>query len=364
MRTSSILSVVVLTAGSAVVAGPAHAAPAPAPACGAVLTSDTRLRADLTCPEGDGLVLTAGVTLNLGGHTLTGSGAGTAIVLPNLGDVTIRNGTVAGWGTGVQTRDAWDEVGGTATIDRVTFTGNGSGVDTTGRLGGSGKVHLVSRSTFRDNGSGVSGVYGGAEVRRSTFTGNGIALDFITGGFLLEDSRVENNRVGASCDESGCEVVRSQLVGNEVALDVRFFGADVSDSTFRGNGTAFSSFSVWGHSALERNTFTDNGTAVTLSSSRATLVDNVFRSNRLGFTYEGHDPDWFGATLTGNRFVRNTDAIVVEEPGVALGDNAAERNTGWGIYAPQAEDLGGNTARGNGNEPQCVGVVCASDPTS
>jgi hypothetical protein len=52
------------------------AAPAAAShvACGDTLTVDTRLDSDLACP-GDGLVIAAdGVTLDLGGHTITGSG--------------------------------------------------------------------------------------------------------------------------------------------------------------------------------------------------------------------------------------------------------------------------------------------------
>ena len=43
---------------------------------------------------------------------------------------------------------------------------------------------------------------------------------------------------------------------------------------------------------------------------------------------------------------------------MSIGGNDARNNTGWGIYAPGATDLGGNTAAHNGNQPQCVGVVC------
>ncbi|WP_166435968.1 hypothetical protein [Cellulomonas shaoxiangyii] len=43
---------------------------------------------------------------------------------------------------------------------------------------------------------------------------------------------------------------------------------------------------------------------------------------------------------------------------MTLGGNEARGNSGWGIHAPGVTDAGGNTARGNGNQPQCVGVVC------
>jgi parallel beta-helix repeat protein len=44
--------------------------------------------------------------------------------------------------------------------------------------------------------------------------------------------------------------------------------------------------------------------------------------------------------------------------GTSLSGNSARKNTRWGIHAPGAVDLGGNTASGNGNQPQCVGVAC------
>lgn len=40
--------------------------------------------------------------------------------------------------------------------------------------------------------------------------------------------------------------------------------------------------------------------------------------------------------------------------------NDVRHSAGWGIHVPGAVDLGGNRASGNGNQPQCVGVVCAS----
>ena len=52
---------------------PASAAPV---SCGDVITVDTVLTQDLTCGPGDALVIGAnGITLDLGGHTITGPGA-------------------------------------------------------------------------------------------------------------------------------------------------------------------------------------------------------------------------------------------------------------------------------------------------
>jgi hypothetical protein len=64
------------------------------------------------------------------------------------------------------------------------------------------------------------------------------------------------------------------------------------------------------------------------------------------------------ANLEGNIVLRNGDATYSELPGTLKG-NVAISNTGYGIYAPRATDLGGNIAFRNGPEPQCTGAVCA-----
>jgi len=364
-RTISTCAALALVGGSLLVAAPAHAAPAPVPGCGAVLTEDARLTRDLTCPTGDGLVLTDGVTLDLRGHTLRGGGDGTALRVPNLGDVAVRNGTVRGWGTGLRTDDAWFEAGGRVVVDRVTFRGNGVALDTSGVLGATGKRHDVARSTFVDNGRGMSGVYGQAHVVRSTFTGNRTGVDVITGGVWLEDSRLRGNGTGVSCDESGCLVERTHVVGGDVGIAVRTFGADVVDSVLADNDVAFDSFAVWGSSSVERTVFRRNGTGVRTSASNLRLVASTFRGNGTGFTdVGGGGEESFVVLLDGNRFERNGDGVVTEQPGTSLKGNTAHRNRGWGIYAPAATDLGGNRATGNGRSPQCVGVVCDGHPRS
>ena len=64
--------------------------------------------------------------------------------------------------------------------------------------------------------------------------------------------------------------------------------------------------------------------------------------------------------LEENTFRRNRDAVLVPRAAASLRGNDAFRNSGQGIVAPNATDLGGNTARGNGVEPQCTGVTCGS----
>jgi hypothetical protein len=74
--------------------------------CGQTITVDTTLTADLSCPNGDGLLIAASdVTLDLAGHTLSGGGVGTGIqggdFLDPPSNITIKNGTVSGFGIGL-----------------------------------------------------------------------------------------------------------------------------------------------------------------------------------------------------------------------------------------------------------------------
>src|SRR4051812_23500982 len=81
-----------LVAAAVLVATPATAAPL---TCGSTVTASTSLTSDLACPSGvAALTLSAGVTLDLRGHTVSGSGSGVGIMVPRAGDVVIRNGTL------------------------------------------------------------------------------------------------------------------------------------------------------------------------------------------------------------------------------------------------------------------------------
>jgi parallel beta helix pectate lyase-like protein len=157
-----------------------------------------------------------------------------------------------------------------------------------------------------------------------------------------------------------------RLVGNGTAVVANQAYLTVENSVIRGNTTGITAQSrgeLGSRITVTGSTFRDNGTAVQVDPrTTVSLSDNVFRGNDVGYTVTAGLPDGYpvtySATLERNSFIANGDAIRVTTPGTSLGDNTARRNTGWGIYAPGATDLGGNVSRGNGNSPQCVGVVC------
>jgi parallel beta helix pectate lyase-like protein len=152
------------------------------------------------------------------------------------------------------------------------------------------------------------------------------------------------------------------LTDNGTAVLANQADLTINRTTFRRNAVAVNARS-WGELgtrlSVTGSTFRDNDLAVQVDSrTTATLRDNTFRANGVGYTVTAGDPDGYNALLAGNTFTANGDAVRVSTPGTSLGGNTALRNSGWGIYAPGAIDLGGNVARKNGNNPQCVGVAC------
>ena len=82
--------------------GVAQAAPV---SCGEIIVTDTKLDMNLTCdsePLTDGLVIAAnGVTLDLNGFTITGSSEKSGVSGNGLSNVTIKNGAITGFDSGI-----------------------------------------------------------------------------------------------------------------------------------------------------------------------------------------------------------------------------------------------------------------------
>ncbi|GCE77532.1 hypothetical protein [Cellulomonas biazotea] len=369
MRPSAVLPTLALAAASTLavtiavtlVATPAHAGPPPT--CGSTLTVDTRLRADLTCPA-DGLRLAPGVTLDLGGHTLRGPGTGVGVAVSNEGTVTVRNGTLADWGHAVQTIFPADEesVSGPLVVRRVTVQDNAVGVsasgeDTTGRWR---KPTTVDRSTFLRNDIGLLVAwFGSAEVDRSTFTDNRVGLFNDAGDATVTDSRFLRNERGYVATEASGHIEGSTFADNATAVRQNNVGSvTIVDSRFTGSVTAVDAIG-W-EAAVSGSTFVSNTTAVAVGEYGGAVIGSTFRQN--GTTVRVPDMLSGPALVQDNTFLRNADGLdsTLGDPYLEVGGNVARGNTGWGLHVPGATDLGGNTARNNGNEPQCVGVVCAT----
>jgi hypothetical protein len=355
------LSCLALASAAVLVSAPANAAPPTPPACGSTITADTALRADLVC-GGPGLVLAAGVDLDLRGHTIRGTAGGVGLAVSPSGDSVIKNGTLSGWGTAVRTLVDLDGPGGAPLIiDRISFTNNGRGVDGTGALGFGAKDVTVTRSSFTNHsGSAISATFNAARIDHTTFADNAVGYSGDTGSSaVVTHSRFVRNARAFVISEAAATVERSTFVDNPQAIVTLGLvnGLTLTDSRIIGSDVGVNG--LYAASRITGSTFVANATAVVVGMYGATLTSNTFRANEATLAFVGQDS---GAVtvVQDNTFRRNGDGLLVDSPEahVSIGGNDARKNAGWGIYAPGATDLGGNTAKHNGNQPQCVGVVC------
>lgn len=342
-------------------AAPPHAGPparsTPVTACGQIVSGPAHLPRDLVCTDSAVTVLSGG-SLDLRGHTIQGPGApngGTGVVLSGVGAAEVRNGRIVGFYNGVY---AWGA--GVKTVRGVTIEATSTGVAAHGDMfdENEAEVRLVG-STVTGSISGVSASYlRRIEITGSTVSGNnwGVELGW-NGTAVVSRSTFADNAVGLLCGMT-CTVERSTFERNSSEGVFQDDGdLTVRASTFTDNGTGYRG--ALAKARVERSTFTGNDVGVSSGFLHALeLTGSTFTGNGTGYA---DDPDVSNApldTLTRNTFTGNGDGVVSDDSELALGSNKAIRNTGWGIHTPNATDLGGNRAHGNGNDPQCVGVVC------
>jgi hypothetical protein len=76
----------------------------PEVSCGQTITEDTKLDKDLACPPGTESAIVIGasnITLDLGGHLISGHAPGTGVFSIGQEGITVRNGTIEGFNAGV-----------------------------------------------------------------------------------------------------------------------------------------------------------------------------------------------------------------------------------------------------------------------
>jgi parallel beta-helix repeat protein len=271
--------------------------------CGQVITQDTKVSNDLLNCPGDGLVIGAdNVKLDLRGHLIDG-----------------------------------DEL----------FSGTDAGIDNSG---GFDNVQ-ITRGTIQQFSQGVALV--GATNNELTRLD---VLENILGILLFEgsdDNLVRNNDVHDNRRVGG--ILLEDTTGNTVTHNEVF-----------GNGsTGIGSVSIAAFTStlveISHNLVHDNArTGIWLNNSD----DSVVTANTTELN--GFDGIELGLGSTGNLVVGNEaslngwDGIDVGDAGNTLTSNNADGNFNLGILAaPGTVDGGGNSATGNGNPAQCVGVSCS-----
>src|SRR5215207_259822 len=328
-------------------------APSPALAehlsCGDVITDDTTLDSDLDCgdlSEGESaLVIGAdGVTLDLGGHTVSGPGSPTGLD-PGVGidnieghdDVRIINGTVRSFAEGVFL----------AAGHFAEFWPFGA------------DRNELSDLTLRDNLTGVTAFYSeDLLVAHSTFHNHRWGLDLLG----VEDSRIADNVFSNDDDpnfrrDSAHVAIglfasdRNEIVDNLTSIDVFGIIVNGSRNELVGNTVRLSEF--WGievsgadHTLLRHNVANDNVDRP--GGQEGGPGDGVFI-----------DQESSATRLIQNRADRNgDDGIEIRSPDTTLLANQANLNGDFGIEAVPGVHAAGNHAVGNGNPLQCLNVVC------
>jgi parallel beta-helix repeat protein len=185
--------------------------------CGQEITTNTTLDGDLRCTDGPALIVTAdNVVLDLAGFTITGQGSAAGepgILLRDVKGVTVRKGTVKGFGAGVAITGGADNVLENLTLqDNVGSTDGdfGDGVLVTESSG-----NVIRGNVVRRNGpfSGISllGASSNNEIRDNVISDNNMlpgepSLGRQDMGIRVEGPAANNNKiVGNTITASGAE---------------------------------------------------------------------------------------------------------------------------------------------------------------
>jgi large repetitive protein len=304
---------------------PASSVRADQAGCGQVLNHSITLSNNLLACAGDGLVIGAsGITVDLNGHLVQGTGLGVGVRNPGHHDVTIRGGTIRNFDSGVLLSEAQRNVVAGITFDQTEL----GGVHLTGADGSQVRDnHVIGFGgvAFHLTGGSSSNVVAGNAVA----DGNGEAI-VVEGG--SDHNRLEGNKLSNSSD-SGIRVDFSSntaIIGNLVSG-----GSDAAITMTGAPRSVIQSNNVYGV----------GDAAILLAASTA----NVVRFNTLGQSADA------GVVLSGvsdslikgNTMSHAGDAAISLQLGssnVRIIDNQASHSSDAGVF--MAEGVG-NVVRGN-----------------
>ncbi len=336
-----------------------------------MITQSITLTADQAC-TGDGLIVAGdGITIDLGGFTISGDGdpADDGIDVSAAGHVTIKNGTIRHFDVGIASHVGVTELVKVSEVTLRDHVGFG--------MAASARTVVVDKCSVMNNGVGLAV---GGETVKITAT---VAVGNTNDGVELDADRAKI-----------ANLVSTANGGHGFALTGGGARVAVQSSVFARNalgGVLVTEFSfVPGTTRLVKNTVMGNGgdgVRTGGTDDPQHLVKIVVAGNRIeGNAGAGvsltNDSD--GTVVTGNRITGNaadgvtidatSDATVVKgnttvgngASGVAtanasaiLAKNTANANAGRGISAPGgAIDGRGNTARANGGEACSPAIAC------
>jgi len=407
-RRTTVVSAFAVSGLLALGAGSAAASPV---SCGASITTDTKLHADLTNCPGDGLVIGAdSLSLNLNGHTIDGdatpgtSGPDAGIRLQGHHGITIQNGTVEEFDNGVLL-----DAAGQNLLRHLTVLRSGArGI----QLQNGSNHNRLEFDTSSDNGRSGIALLSSADnvVQHSTASGNpfnGFA-GFTASHNVIRANDFSHNEAGLGVQDGSNS---NRIVGNYAAsngfVGIAVEGSDQNSVTGNRSLRNGAGMILGGDgNAAVGNLVTDAlicaegcavGIAVEGGTGNLIVANRVFRTGLEGIRvdeFEGAggpptigtvmranivhlagtdgiavatstDPNSIGGTVKDTLLERNIvigsghDGINVASAATTLTRNLALRNGNLGIEAVTGViDGGGNHAFGNGNPLQCVNIAC------
>jgi len=320
--------------------------------CGDSITKSVTLRENLVC-HGDGLkVHLQDITIDLAGHSILGSGSGTGIDIGGSQRVTIRNGSISGFGTGVLANSS-----GINNLIDLNVIANGFGLRlSTGLIsieGGSLEGVDAARSSLTFDGTLLKGTIedggtnGNSTFIRCTITNATIRISDPT---QITDSHFTNNSQLVLSDMHA--VVSGNTFENSMIVLLQVSGPvgpiDIDQNTFTG-GTygVYLLNGLFAEVTITRNTFTDVGAAgVYIDAQVDSFVvtgDHFFANGRHsnGATDSAGKPINDGihlqlpppstATISGNDTHDSAD-YGIKAPGFVSGESNKSTNDAHGCY--------------------------------
>ena len=407
---------VALAAGGCLFLGATTAgARVPAVQCGATLTKSTTLTADLVRCPGTGLVIGAdGITVNLAGHTISGTNAPGSEGIANDGHANVRilGGRISDFRlNGVGIRGAQGAVVRGLSIRRIGAGGAegepvSAGIAIVDSPGSQAAQNDVQNdvSAFQSDGIDVlnspGAVVQGNRLSHNNWNGlvligssgsriagndfdangnNGTEVNGASDSVWMTGNGADDNTsfgivVGSARD---AHVVGNRAKGNEVGL----FFFDLHDSQIslnfasgnhEGLDLSGGQFGSDGNQLIGNIASRNSGSGIGLfeAANNNLVARNVANENQGAIDNGG---GIFVASSTGNQLVANIAngnldtgiGFFEDAPGDTAGNtvkgNTANRNQNHGIDAVTGTiDGGGNRAFGNAISPQCLNVVCWS----
>ena len=245
-----------------IASGPIPASHPASDLCGVTITEDLKLDHDLTC-TGNGLIAGAdGITIDLNGHTIAGSGTGAGINVTGRTDVSIIGGIIRNFFAGVLTNASTNIV-----IKRNQFDANVDGID----LQAGSRGNTIRHNSFTNNSSRGIMIRGDSThhgVMENTFEGNRVGILVFAGvdnlvlGNLVSASTLAGIRINTFA--TGNLFLRNTVASNPAGIEFLVTGgvSAVGNTVVR-NSLELNTCGLKGPvsgNTVERNRYTGNGT--------------------------------------------------------------------------------------------------------